>query len=127
MRFTLLAVGFSASLLCGCAHQFALTAGGARVQRVERSQLPDGCRMVGDVSIGIPPDAALAATEAELLILMRNKAAGMGADHVVVEQSEQRPGADGVGHYVGMGSSYVCTPVTAGGEEEPVEAPAATP
>ena len=117
MRIGQLAVVLSMTVLVGCAHQFALTAGGAAVQRVDRTHLPDGCRVVGDVSIGIPPDAAVAATEAELEILMRNKAAGMGADHIVVEQSELRPGADGVGHYVGSGSAYVCTPVTSGGEE----------
>ena len=102
----------SLTILAGCAHQFALTTGGTNVKLIERSQLPDGCRVIADVSIGIPPDASVANTEAELRILMRNKAADMGATHVVVEQTEQRPGPDGIDHYVGSASAYGCTAAT---------------
>ena len=125
MKITPLAVVLVATFVAGCAHQFALTTAGTHVQRVERSALPDGCRVVGDVSIGLPPDASLATTEAELMILMRNKAAPTGADHIVVEQSQSQTGSDGVAHWVGSGSAYVCTAVTAGGDT--AETPAATP
>ena len=46
--------------------------------------------MLGDVSIGIPPDAARPRTEEQLVILMRNRAAESGATHVMVESREQR-------------------------------------
>lgn len=106
----------SLTILAGCAHQFALTTGGTSVKLIEHSQLPAGCRVIADVSIGIPPDASVANTEAELRILMRNKAADMGATHVVVEQTEQRPGTDGVDHFVGSASAYGCTAPTAAAE-----------
>jgi hypothetical protein len=121
-----LLLGLSLTMFVGCAHTFTLTTGGTKVKLVEHSALPDGCRVIADVSIGIPPDAAVANSEAELSILFRNKAADMGADHVVVEQTEQRPGADGINHYVGSASAYACTPVaTSGGEEPAGEEPAA--
>lgn len=109
MRIKQLAVGLCAALALGCGHELVLTTGGTTVQRVERSALPDGCRVVGDVSIGIPPDAALARSEDELTILMRNKAADMGADHVVVERSEHRPVEGQPGTWVGSGVAYSCS------------------
>ena len=129
IRRHLLLLGLSLLTFVGCAHTFALTSEGTRVQLVEHSALPDGCRVIGDVSIGIPPDASVANSEAELAILFRNKAAEMGADHVVVEQTEQRPGSDGIDHYVGSASAYGCTAVATSGGEEPaaVEAPTETP
>jgi len=115
MRVRQLVVGVSAALAIGCATSIVLTGGGTAVQKVDRAQLPDGCRVVGDVSIGVPPDAAHPETEADLFILMRNKAAEMGADHIVVERSELRPESGGRGHYVGSASAYVCG-ATSGGE-----------
>lgn len=118
-------IGLSVTFLAGCAHQFALTTGGASVQLVEHAQLPDGCRVIAEVSIGVPPDASVAATEAELAILMRNKAADMGADHLVVERTERRPGPNGVDSFVGSTSAYACHAVAPGGESatEPVAEP----
>lgn len=124
MRVRQLVVGVGAMFALGCGHELALTSAGTRVQHVDRAHLPDGCRVVGDVSIGIPPDAAVANSEAELSILMRNKAADMGADHIVIERTEPRPQAGGVTHYIGSGVAYTCTaiprvgeePATAGGE-----------
>jgi hypothetical protein len=109
-------LGLSVLLLTGCAHQFALTTGGTSVQLVEHGQLPDGCRVIADVSIGVPPDASVAATEAELAILMRNKAADMGADHLVIERSERRPGPNGVDSFVGSARAYACHAVAPDGE-----------
>ncbi len=125
MRIGHIVVGVLAALAMGCGHELALTTGGTHVQRVERPQLPDSCRVVGDVSIGIPPDAAIARSEAELTILMRNKAADMGADHIVVERSEARPGAGGVTNYIGSASAYNCTVITGGGEDPPAPGGAA--
>lgn len=109
-------LGLSVMLVAGCAHQFALTTGGTSVKLVERSQLPDGCRVIADVSIGIPPAAEIAATEDELRILMRNKAADVGADHLVIERTERLPGAEGADHFVGSASAYACAPVVTSGE-----------
>ena len=62
----------------GCSTSIALTDAGSRVQHIPRTEIPAGCRLVGDVAIGIPPDAATPRTEEELSILMRNKAGQEG-------------------------------------------------
>jgi hypothetical protein len=86
------------------------------VQEVTAANVPPGCRLLGDVSIGIPPDAGRPRTEEQLVMLMRNKAAELGGTHVLVESREQRTEA-GQQHYVGRGVTYVCP-------ETPAAAPA---
>ena len=86
--------------LAGCVGGIQLTERGSAVQHVTQAQMPGGCRLVGDVAIGLPPDAARPRTEEQLSMLMRNKAGEMGANHVVTETSEQRTDA-GTDHWVG--------------------------
>jgi hypothetical protein len=91
----------------GCSPGIVLTRDGERVTAVEPADVPAECEMVGDVSIGIPPDAARPRTEEQLLMLMRNKAAEAGATHVMVESRERR-GQGGDVHYRGRARAYVC-------------------
>ncbi len=44
-----------AVLLAGCSTGISLTGGGASVRDVAPVDVPAGCEMLGDVSIGIPP------------------------------------------------------------------------
>lgn len=104
-----------ALLAAGCATGIVLTDPGARVQDVAPTEVPAGCEMLGDVSIGIPPDAARPRTEEELVTLMRNKAAESGATHVMVESREQR-GTATEPAYAGRARAYRCPE----GEPEPV-------
>jgi hypothetical protein len=103
----------------GCSTGIVLTDRGARVHDVSPTDVPGGCTMLGDVSIGIPPDAARPRTEEQLVILMRNRAAESGATHVMVESRERRgTGVDE--HYSGRARGYRCP------DEEPA-APSAAP
>ncbi len=105
----------------GCGGGIALTDSGATVERLERQEMPAGCRMVADVTIGIPPDAARPSTEEQLVMLMRNKAGERGANRVVVEWTEPRTTASKT-HWVGGGTAYACDPSAAGsGPVEPAE------
>lgn len=78
--------------------------------------------MLGDTSIGIPPDAGRPGTEAELVILMRNRAAQMGATHLLVESRQRHDDGEGREHWTGRGRAYRCEPgtstqtTTSGGE-----------
>jgi hypothetical protein len=95
------------ALCTACAATIELTERGAAVRQVASRELPPDCRLVGDVPIGIPPDAARPRTREQLAILMRNKAAEMGANHLVLEHSEERGFGDRR-HYVGRGLAYAC-------------------
>jgi hypothetical protein len=105
-----------------CSTAIALTDRGTAVTEVGSTGMPDGCSLVGDVSIGIPPDAARPATEAELVILMRNKAGQMGGTHVLVESRVRRDDGGGRAHYLGRGRAYRCDPSLA--PRQPAEPPA---
>ena len=95
------------ALAAGCSTGIVLTDRGARVHDVSPTEVPGGCTMLGDVSIGIPPDAARPRTEEQLIILMRNRAAESGATHVMVESREQRAtGAEE--HWAGRARGYRC-------------------
>lgn len=117
------AVLATALIATGCATGITLTERGSRVTNVSQADAPFGCELMGDVGIGIPPDAARPRTEDQLVILMRNKAAEIGATHVVVDMSEQRTGNAGEIYYVGRGRAYACPE----GHEAttPTEAPSA--
>jgi len=104
-RVTLSLYALAASAACSTGIQ--LTMEGQRVDRVSSADMPTGCNLLGDVAVGIPPDAARPRTEEQLHHLMRNKAGGLGATHLVVEMSEQRSEA-GAQHYVGRGVAYRC-------------------
>lgn len=104
----------TAALLLGCSTSIALTEGGARVRNGSRADMPPGCRLLSDVRIGIPPDAAMPPTREDLIVLMRNKTHEQGGNFVIVESVEQRDtNEDGEVFYRGRGTSYACP------EEEP--------
>jgi hypothetical protein len=112
-------------LCCACSAGISLTQRGTLVHHVERVDMPTGCNLLGDVSIGIPPDAARPHSQEELLILMRNKAGELGGNYVVVDQSSNHPGNQGETIYSGRGIAYACPqqprgrdPLTAGAPDE---------
>ena len=107
-----------------CSTAIALSDRGTTVTEVGTTGMPDGCSLIGDVSIGIPPDAGRPGTEAELVILMRNKAGQMGGTHVLVESRTRRDDGGGREHWVGRGRAYRCDPSLA--HPQPAE-PAAAP
>ncbi len=93
--------------LAGCSTALTLTEEGRTVHEVSQADVPDGCRLMSNVVIGMPPDGARPRTEAELAILMRNKAAEVGGTHVVIEFREQR-GTGDAAYHVGRGTAYSC-------------------
>lgn len=113
------------ALVClgACSTAIALTDRGTTVTEVASTGMPDGCSLIGDVSIGIPPDAGRPGTEAELVILMRNKAGQMGGTHVLIEARTRRDDGGGREHWVGRGRAYRCDPSLAA---HPVTEPPAT-
>ena len=118
MRSRELTVIVALVVATGCTTGIALTDRGAHVTRVAAADVPAGCRLVGDVAVGTPPDAGRPRTEEQLEMLMRNKAGESGATHVLIEQSELRGE-----HWVGRGIAYACPEpaareVSAGGEDE---------
>lgn len=131
----------AALIATGCSTTIMLTEPGSHVQNVSQADAPFGCELLGDVAIGIPPDAGRPRTEDQLVILMRNKAGEIGATHVVVDMHEQRTGNGGEIYFVGRGRAYACsethdettpvvsTPVdqTEGGESAPAEDEEAPP
>jgi hypothetical protein len=92
----------------GCSSAIVLTDEGQTVQRVTDAEKPGGCRLLGDVAIGVPPDAARPRTEEELFVLMRNKAGEADGTHVVVDSTEQRDASTERPYWVGRGRSYAC-------------------
>ncbi len=96
--------------LGACSTALQLTDRGTLVTAVDGHVVPDGCTIVGDVGIGIPPDAGRPGTEEELVVLMRNKTGQMGGTHVVIDTSERREDGGSV-HYVGRGRAYRCVEV----------------
>lgn len=94
----------------GCTTAIALTEAGRGVSHIAGADTPGGCRLIGDVAIGVPPDAARPRTEGDLVILMRNKAAEIGASHVVLESSTRRTDASSIEYYMGRGIAYACPP-----------------
>jgi hypothetical protein len=111
----------------GCMSRMTLTEGGERVQHVTEADKPEGCQFVDDVSVGIPPDASRAPTEEEFAILMRNKAAGLGGNTLIIDSREAHNEDDPENTYfTGRGRVYRCPQEgeqTSGSEiaEEPIE------
>ena len=101
----------------GCTTSISLTDEGTRVRHVMRGELPASCRVIGDIPIGIPPDAAQPPTEEDMIILMRNKAGAGGATHVIVDTSSHENLPSGDRAYRGRGTSYRCAAESSGGEE----------
>lgn len=106
-----------AVLLTACTTGITTTSEGAGVSRVSRAALPPNCQLVGDVAIGIAPDAARPRTEDDLVILMRNKAGDFGASHIVVESSNPR-GSGAERYYAGRATAYRCRRADAPPAEE---------
>jgi hypothetical protein len=123
MRIARVLTVSSMLLLGACSTAIALTDRGTAVTEVASSGMPDGCSLIGDVSIGIPPDAGRPGTEAELVILMRNKAGQLGGTHVLVESRQRRDDGNGTEHWTGRGRAYRCDPSQA---TPPPSEPAAT-
>ena len=99
-----------AILLCaGCATGISLTTRGSLVRNVPPNDVPVGCNVLGDVPIGIPPDAARPHSQEELVILMRNKAGELGGNYVIVDSSDHGAGPDGAVYYFGRGRAYSCS------------------
>ncbi len=109
---------FIALALAGCSTGVVLTDEGTQVQNVSDVDMPTGCNLLGDVRIGIPPDAAMPGSRDELAILLRNKAGAMGGTHVVLEQAEERERSNGEPSFRGRGRAYACPEETRGPPEE---------
>jgi len=120
--------------LAGCSTAIQLTESGTAVHRITRADMPSGCNLLGDIAIGIPPDAARPRTEDELHILMRNKTGELGGNHLVVDSAQEREDAAGNPYFRGRGIGYACPEpepapddgASSGGEQssdEPVAAP----
>ncbi len=108
------------TLLCagsGCGSEVALTPAGHHVVEVSEADLPDNCTLLGDVAIGWPPDAARPRTQKQLVLLMRNKTAEQGGNHVVLDSAQERH-ENGHPYYVGRARAYDCH---RGGEAAPHE------
>ena len=119
MTITVLVLGSMA--FGGCTTGIQLTDEGREVQQVEYAEMKPGCRLVGDVAIGIPPDAAHAPTKDDLIALMRNKAGREGGDTVVVDWAEERDAhSEEAVHWVGRGRAYNCPEDESGGST-PIE------
>ena len=95
-------------LLMGCNTALQLTAAGEGVRHLSRADMPTSCHLLGDVAIGIPPDAARPRTEEELSILLRNKTGNDGGNHVVTDMSEEREDSSGAPYWRGRGTAYAC-------------------
>jgi hypothetical protein len=114
--------------LAGCSTAIALTDDGQQTRHGTQMDLPPGCRLIGELRIGIPPDAARPPTEDDFIILMRNKAGEMGGNYVIVDTKEERnAGDEEARHWIGRGRSYACPAAeeaSAGGDaprEDPIE------
>ncbi len=122
-RFGTLALVTAMLAVVGCSTAIQLTDRGRLVNHITRADMPSGCNLLGDVAIGIPPDAARPRTEADLVILMRNKTAEVGGNTLLVDDSEQLEDSSGSPYFRGRGIAYACpapepeTTGSAGGEE----------
>ncbi len=111
--------------LGGCTSSISLTANGRGVNEVPQPDLPATCRLIGDVPVGISPDAATPPSRDDLVVLMRNKAGELGGDHVVIDFAEER-GEEPRIRWAGRGRAYNCRdrgstvpeeePATSGGD-----------
>jgi hypothetical protein len=105
--------------LGACSTALTLTDRGTTVTEVGSTGMPDGCSLIGDVSIGVPPDAGRPDSEAELAILMRNKAGQLGGTHVLIESRQRHDDGGGREHWTGHGRAYRCDPTQAPTPSEP--------
>jgi hypothetical protein len=114
-------IAFALVVTSGCSTAIALTDSGRLVHVATDADLPMGCNLIGDVPIGTQADAARAATEDDLVILMRNKAGDLGGNHVVVDSKEPRGETEEGRHWVGRGRAYNCPPTEAQPSAPPEE------
>lgn len=113
---TLVLVPLCVLALAGCATDIVLTQEGRTVQHVTSADLPGGCNLLGDVPIGLPPDAARPPTEQAFVYLMRNRTGERGGTHVTISSKEQRGTAEEP-YFVGRGVAYACRESAAPVEE----------
>ncbi|MBO6938470.1 MAG: hypothetical protein JJ863_26110 [Deltaproteobacteria bacterium] len=96
-------------LAAACTTGIQLTDKGERTRELSMTDLPGGCRLIGDVTIGLPPDAGRPPTREDLIKLMRNRAGQNGGNVVVVDFVEERNADDeDARHFVGRARSYLC-------------------
>lgn len=108
----------SVVLLAGCSTALQLTSEGEGVRHLSRADMPTSCNLLGDVAIGIPPDAARPRTEEELSILLRNKTGREGGNHVVTDMSEERQDSNGNPYWRGRGTAYACREQAGGAPDD---------
>ncbi|NIS34161.1 MAG: DUF4156 domain-containing protein [Actinobacteria bacterium] len=96
-------------LTAGCTTGIQLTDKGEQTRELSMADMPAGCRLIGDVTIGLPPDAGRPPTRDDLNKLMRNRAGQNGGNVVVVDFAEERnPNDEDARHWVGRGRAYAC-------------------
>lgn len=109
-------------LAAACTTGIQLTDKGERTRELSMTELPSGCRLIGDVTIGLPPDAGRPRTREDLNKLMRNRAGQNGGNVVVVDFAEERnPNDEDARHWVGRGRAYACPEEQSAGAEAPLE------
>ena len=100
-------------LMFGC---ISLTPGGTSVKYVTKAEAPKECKLLGEVDIGsgamgFEPQAT---NMRDAKILMRNKAAEMGANFLVIDDIESENG-EHTKTYSASGRAYLCTDGSADG------------
>lgn len=109
MRRSTITLTVALGLAAACTTGIQLTDKGERTRELSMTDMPSGCRLIGDVTIGLPPDAGRPPTREDLIKLMRNRAGQNGGNVVVVDFAEERnPNDEEARHWVGRARSYTC-------------------
>jgi hypothetical protein len=109
MRRSTITLTVALGLAAACTTGIQLTDKGEKTRELSMTDMPSGCRLIGDVTIGLPPDAGRAPTREDLIKLMRNRAGQNGGNVVVVDFAEERnPNDEDARHWVGRARSYRC-------------------
>jgi len=109
MRRGTITLAVALGLAAACTTGIQLTDKGEKTRELSMADMPSGCRLVGDVTIGLPPDAGRPPTRDDLVKLMRNRAGQNGGNVVVVDFAEERnPNDEDARHWVGRGRAYTC-------------------
>lgn len=91
--------------LIGCGG--GLSGAGAQVDVLRTGSPPAECDLLGDVSIGVPPNTARPGSESEAITLMRNEAGADGAEYVVLVGTRERSDG-GERYFEARGRAYDC-------------------
>ena len=102
-RFILILLSLLAS---GC---IALTPGGTNVKYVTKAEAPKDCKLLGEVDVGAGAEGfgPQPTNMRDLKILMRNKAAELGANFLVIDHSDSENREQST-TYSGSGRAYQC-------------------